>query len=175
MIAARSFSISSNPGRQFVPLCLHDVQIVILWCVFISPSANVRGMGQICLEARWFPCRHHNLLTRPPVWVELHLRHRSAVDGRSPDLRISVTPNLPKPDRPSGIHRGHSPLTVAGAVTDSALYAPPHRIPFSSQTHVQRLETIGRITGRIVQARQGEWFAQPKACIVNWMCCEISL
>jgi hypothetical protein len=43
-----------------------------------------------------------------------------AVDGRSPDLRINVLPNLPKPDGLSGIHRGHSPLTVAGAVTGLA-------------------------------------------------------
>ena len=41
-----------------------------------------------------------------------------SLDGRSPDLRIKVFPDLPKPTWLSGIFRGHSPFTVAGAVAD---------------------------------------------------------
>lgn len=40
----------------------------------MSPSANARGIEQPCSTAGEFPCRHHVLLTRHPVWVELQLR-----------------------------------------------------------------------------------------------------
>ena len=50
--------------------------------------------------------------------------------GRSPDLRVIAWPNLPIALNDSGIFRLHSPLTVAGAVMDLALFTAPHHIPY---------------------------------------------
>lgn len=55
----------------------------------------------------------------PPGWFRA--AQCSAIDGRSPDLRVVACPILPELAL-SGDLRGHSPLTVAGAVTDLARF-----------------------------------------------------
>ncbi len=60
-------------------------------------------------------CRveHRNLPPGHPARISF------GCDGRSPDSRVKAPPILPGP-LPSGVSRGRSPLTVAGAVTDLA-------------------------------------------------------
>ena len=77
-------------------------------------------------------------LSRTPRLGQLKLRaHRPMPhDGRSPDSRIKAHPNLPRLTS-SGLPWGHSPPTVAGAVTD--LEPQSRTVPcshFISPTHV---------------------------------------
>ena len=68
------------------------------------------------------PLCHHMLLTRHPACIVLRFRHGLyAGDGRSPDSRVDASPNLPR-RMPSGLCRGRSPPTVAGAVTELMLF-----------------------------------------------------
>ena len=68
-MAHRSLSISSKPGRQFVPLWRQVVQIVILCC--IRPSAFKAGVVNRTVQRRCVPLFHNSLLTRRPACIEL--------------------------------------------------------------------------------------------------------
>ena len=75
-------------------MCRQDVQIVIRWS--IRPSAFQAGADCRTMLPRAKPLSHHMLLTRHPACIELKCRRAThAGDGRSPDLRVAASPNLP--------------------------------------------------------------------------------
>lgn len=91
----------------------------------------MRGARQTCSKVRKVPYCHHVLLSRHPVWVVLHCRHHMApLMAGLLTCGSTFSRTFPSLCRLSGIHRGHSPLTVAGAVTGLAPfgYSSPYSL-----------------------------------------------
>lgn len=101
-----------------------------------------------------------------------------AVDGRSPDLRINVSPSLPKPFSSVAFAGVTHRSQLRGQLRIWRLSAAPHRIPFSSQRRVRRVETISTLLKGVEQrvkwhcrsvytARKWSLFAMAGAEITN--------
>jgi hypothetical protein len=79
------------------------------------------------------PLCHHMLLTRHPACIVLKRRYVIRTgDGRSPDLRVEASPNLPGCIVQWSMSGWLSAHSCGGSHGFGAYKATPHRVPFSS-------------------------------------------
>ena len=111
-----------DSGRTFAPRFAADRCNGFIVGV-VDHFGTLRAGGSIWIGtylARRIACHHAVSSGRPA-------RSGFRDDGRSPDSRLNALPCLPGPHWSSGVSRGRSPLTGAGAV--AALGLSPYRIP----------------------------------------------